>query len=192
MSVVSLTDSQWASRIQRKMAATVENIIDVGVDLELAKQQLGHGRFGRMLTTCQMDERTAQRFMQIARHEVLANPTTWSHLPASYRSLSELARWEPVMLERAIERGEVTPETTTQTAGEMYKRYHDVPDPKAKPPKQPPPADENGESTDDPTDGGPITSGSEPREGQEVPDDAGTSGSTGACPTCGGTGTVAA
>jgi hypothetical protein len=191
VSVVSLTTEQWTERIRRKLAATVEQIIEVGNDLEAAKSQLG-GRWLKVLEGCDMDKRTAQRFMSIASHPVLANTTTWSYLPASYRTLSELARFDEAILERAISNGEVNRETRTRDAEEMYQRYygtttttsntttttHTPPPPidttATEQPghllDEPPLADENGE---------PIT-GSKPREDEGGSDDEGASTDEGA------------
>jgi hypothetical protein len=55
--------------------------------------------------------RTAENYMRIARHPVLSNPHHGSDLPASWRTLAELARLDPEALEQAIADGRVTPET---------------------------------------------------------------------------------
>jgi hypothetical protein len=122
VTVLTLNQQQWTDRIRRKMSATVEQIIEVGVDLEAAKVQLGHGRFGKMLADLEIDPQMAQRFMRIAGHETLANTSTWTHLPTSYRTLAELSRIPAPLLERAISNGEVTRETRTREAEELYTR----------------------------------------------------------------------
>lgn len=164
---LTMTAAQWATRIRSRMASTVESIVAVGVDLCAAKSQLGHGRFTTMVETdLGMDIRTAQRFMAIADHEVLANTTTWSHLPASYRALSELARLEPDVLERAIDVKQVNPETTTQQAAELVKSYRDRPAPKPKNEPPAPPSEDSSE--DDAADAG--VEDIEDREAPEVAD----------------------
>lgn len=123
MSAITLSPQQWADRIRLRLASTVESIVAVGVDLAAAKSQLG-GRFTAMVERdLGMSERTAQRFMAIARHEVLANPTHGSALPPSYRTLYELSRVEPTLLERAIADHVVTPEMERSAAEELVNQY---------------------------------------------------------------------
>lgn len=106
---LTLTVGQWAERISVKLGSTVEAIVQVGVDLELARTQLGKGRYGQMLAAVGMHEKMAQRFTAIARHEVLADPKAWSHLPLSYSTLYELSSIPGSLLANAIDVQEVTP-----------------------------------------------------------------------------------
>lgn len=124
MSAIQLTQAQWADRIRASLATSVESIVAVGVDLVAAKSQLGHGRFTRMVEVdLGMNIRSAQRFMAIADHPVLANTTHGSHLPASYRTLYELSRVEEDLLEKAIADGLVTPEMERKDALDLAERY---------------------------------------------------------------------
>ncbi len=64
--------SEWASRIRRSLAKTVEGIIETGRLLDAAKFDLGHGRFLRMLRDhLDISPDTAERYMRIADDPVL-------------------------------------------------------------------------------------------------------------------------
>ncbi len=54
--------------------------------------------------------RTAELFISIARNPVLSNANHGSYLPASWRTLSELARLPQEVLEEALDDGRITPE----------------------------------------------------------------------------------
>jgi len=56
-----------AARIRALKKSTVENVIEIGKELIIAKAQLGHGRFGKWLEAeVTMSERTAERFVRAA------------------------------------------------------------------------------------------------------------------------------
>jgi hypothetical protein len=54
-----------------------------------------------------MNPRVAQMFMRIARHPVISNANSYSHLPPALHSLYELSRLEQDRLEVALESGTV-------------------------------------------------------------------------------------
>ena len=54
--------------------------------------------------------RTAELFISIARNPVLSNANHGSYLPASWRTLSELARLPEPVLQEALEAGRITPD----------------------------------------------------------------------------------
>jgi hypothetical protein len=55
-------------RIKDRLSRTVENIIEIGRDLTLAKERLGHGNFLAWLDTeFRMSDQTARNFMNVAR-----------------------------------------------------------------------------------------------------------------------------
>jgi hypothetical protein len=66
--------------------------ITVGQLLIAAKDRLPHGAFTAMIEEdLPFGDRTAERLMVIARHEVLSNPTHASDLPGAWTILHELA-----------------------------------------------------------------------------------------------------
>jgi hypothetical protein len=108
---VQRTAEDWRRIIADDLSRAVEGIIAAGRHLQEAKAELPHGEFGPLLESLRLHERTAQRLMRIAANEVLANPTHGSHLPISWRTLSELAALPPKLLEAKIIDGTITPET---------------------------------------------------------------------------------
>ncbi len=101
----------YAGWIRERLERTVRTILEIGEILIEAKESLPHGEFEGMITDdLGWSPRTAQRFMAIARHPILSNPTHGSLLPASWRTLAELARMGPEELERAISAGCIRPD----------------------------------------------------------------------------------
>jgi hypothetical protein len=101
----------WAREITFLYGKTVAAIIEVGRKLNEAKAALPHGDFSPMIKRdLPFGERSAQQYMQIARHSVLSNPQSSAHLPSSVCALAELARMPEAELEDAIERGDIRPD----------------------------------------------------------------------------------
>lgn len=104
-----------ADRINQRMGEAVEAIISVGVELLAAKERLPHGQFGRIFPNhpdavtnpLRISRRTAEVYMSIARHPVLANAQNSALLPASWNTLGVLARLPAPILEVAIADGRV-------------------------------------------------------------------------------------
>jgi hypothetical protein len=110
------TREEWAARITHLYKNTVSAIITVGQELIAAKASLRHGQFLPMIRRdLPFKERTAQRFMQIAGHQVLSTASYWTYLPVSIGSLVELAKWEPDDLLNAIQRGNIRPDSDMVT-----------------------------------------------------------------------------
>jgi hypothetical protein len=107
---VQRTAEDWRRIIADDLSRAVEGIVAAGRHLQEAKDELPHGEFGPLLESLRLHERTAQRLMKIAANEILANPTHGSHLPISWRTLSELAALPPKLLEAKIADGTITPE----------------------------------------------------------------------------------
>src|SRR5687768_11939917 len=106
----------WAKRIRPHLVAAVEHIIAAGKELIGAKEALPHGEFGTLCESLGLTTRTAQRFMAIARHPVIANATHGSHLPTAWTTLFELSRMPGDDLEQALADGAVTAETSRREA----------------------------------------------------------------------------
>ena len=106
----------WADRIRPHLVGAVESIIDAGRALIDAKAALPHGEFGPLLTELGLSPQHAQRFMRVAQHPLLTNPSPGRHLPASVTVLDELTRVPDDELEEAIESGAVNPSTTREEA----------------------------------------------------------------------------
>ena len=107
----TLSRKQWAEKILARYQESVIAIVDVGRHLIQAKEELEHGDFGELIQTdLPFSWRTANLLMKIARNPVLSNSHHGSNLPASWRTLSELARLPEEVLEEALTTGRITPE----------------------------------------------------------------------------------
>lgn len=112
-----LTDPQdWATRINAGLGRTVQALIDVGVALISAKNQLPHGEWHRMFPEhpqavskpIQFSLRTAQRFMVVAR---LASKTTdLSRLPPALTVLEAVAKLPDRTFDFLVKSGRMNPE----------------------------------------------------------------------------------
>jgi hypothetical protein len=116
MSNTSLSHPQddaayWAGRINRDLRSVGQGIIKTGQTLLRAKAKLAHGQWGALFANklIPISERTAQRFMAIASHPILSNPTHVSHLPPTWGTLYELTRVDPETLTFAVEDGRIHP-----------------------------------------------------------------------------------
>lgn len=126
MSVLQSTVEEWAARVRPHLHQAAEAIIAAGRELVAAKAALPHGEFLRMVDTLDLSPRTAQRFMAIASHPVLADATHGSHLPTSWRTLAELARVSEDVLADAIEAGDVHPAMTRADAEHLLSNRHNT------------------------------------------------------------------
>ncbi len=77
-------------RIKDRLTRTVENIIDIGGDLTLAKKRLGHGHFLAWIDTeFRMSDQTARNFMNVAKR--FSKSKTVLDLPMTQAALYVLA-----------------------------------------------------------------------------------------------------
>lgn len=100
---------EWAQIIRGDLEGAVEGFIAAGAHLQQAKLSLAHGRFLPLLKLIGLHDRAAERLMKIAGNTVLANPTHGSKLPASMRTLYELATLPAELLEAKLNDGTITP-----------------------------------------------------------------------------------
>lgn len=112
------TPEGWATRINRRVGESQTAFIQAGVELVAAKDALGHGGFGDLFKSglVEIDQRTAEMLMRVARHATLANPNNYSILPRSLNSLNKLAALDVAVVEQAIAAGEITPSMTITDA----------------------------------------------------------------------------
>jgi hypothetical protein len=124
MEIIHETDvSIWTEKIRPHLAGAVEHIVAAGREFMAAKDALPHGEFGALCESLGVTTRTAQRFMAIARHPVLSDPTRASHLPASWSTLAELARLEEVEATDAVDAGKITPKLDRSDARIIVAEY---------------------------------------------------------------------
>jgi hypothetical protein len=107
----------WAGRIATSWQKCVEGIVETGKLLIEAKADLGHGRFEDMvLLKLPFDPRTARMLMSIAENPAIANRNHGSVLPPSWRTLYELARLSPAVIEEKIKSGKINPKMERKDA----------------------------------------------------------------------------
>lgn len=115
----------WAARIRPHLAAAVENIVDAGRQLIAAKEALDHGDFLSLVKSLDLRPRTAQKFMAIARHELISNAPPGTHLPTSWTTLYELSRAPGDLLEQAFIDGKVTSDMSRKDAVQLVARLQE-------------------------------------------------------------------
>ncbi len=113
---------RWAERISPHLTAIAQNIIQAGRELIFAKEELPHGDFLDLVESLGLRPRTAQKFMAIARHELLGNASPGSHLPTSWTVLYELSRAPGELLEQAFADGEVASDMSRKDAVQLVAR----------------------------------------------------------------------
>lgn len=117
------TPQEAATHVVEAYAKSVLAVIETGRRLLEAKERLPHGGWLPFVELLPFSERTAQRFMQIAEHPLLGNPTRVTDLPATYGTLAVLAQLPPAEIEARIRAGEITPELERAKA-EEWARVH--------------------------------------------------------------------
>ena len=105
--------SDWAERLNKQYRElrekTVEGFIQLGQDLMAAKDDIGHGGFGRWCDEhLDFKRRAAQTFMRIAswaeqKRNVIA------HLPADWGAIDSIARLDDDTLTQFVEDGTIHP-----------------------------------------------------------------------------------
>jgi len=110
----------WSTRFNANWRHTAESFINAGRILLAAKEgenALPHGEFLKMVEEdLACSPRTAQRLMEIARHPVLSNTDHGSHLPPSWRTMSELASLPAEIVEAKIKDGTINPKMQRKDA----------------------------------------------------------------------------
>jgi hypothetical protein len=105
----------------------VASIIRTGQLLNDCKAAAGHGEFSKILADdrLKIDERSAQRFMAIAKDQRLSNPTNLSLLPAVVDTLHRLTKLDNDTFAQANKGGIINPKM----------RARDVPKPRKESPQ---------------------------------------------------------
>ena len=101
------TPEYWAERINNKWDAVVRSAVDIGKDLIEAKVRVGHGNFRKLLPLLHFNKDKAALFMRLAQHEWFLNVSNIIHLPDSYVTQGQLAKYKPAELDAMVEQGVV-------------------------------------------------------------------------------------
>jgi hypothetical protein len=84
--------SEWVGLIAQAWQKTTASIIETGRLLIDAKAELAHGEWISMVDAdLPFGKSTAEKLMKIANNRVLSNADHGTHLPPSWRTLSELS-----------------------------------------------------------------------------------------------------
>ena len=106
-----LTRAEWAERITADWRQTLMGIFATGRDLILAKGQLEHGEWLKMIEEdLPFGPRTAQMVMKIASDPRLQNTKYISHLPPAWGTLHQLTRLSDDDFDAAIVDGTICPD----------------------------------------------------------------------------------
>jgi len=116
--VVRAVAQAWADRVTEHLQKGVEAILAAGRAMLDAKAELEHGEWERMFQDhpnavarpIPMSHNSGTVYMKIASHPILSKGDHGHLLPPSWRTLYELTKVPEKRLERAIERGLVTPD----------------------------------------------------------------------------------
>lgn len=115
-------EREWVESIRYAWQKSIEGTIETGQLLVAAKADLPYGEFHTMIgRSLPFGPRTAQRLMALADHPIISDATMWSHLPPSWRALSELSRISEQDWQDAAP--EISPEMTVQKARTLADRY---------------------------------------------------------------------
>jgi hypothetical protein len=117
----------WARKINAEWRKSVQGVIRVGITLIEAKKKCKHGEFLRMFrgnesVVCDpvpFGDKTAERLMLVASHEVLSNGAHAHHLPQSWGTLYELTKLDDEQIIAGIKAGEIHPEMTRAQASSL-------------------------------------------------------------------------
>jgi hypothetical protein len=109
---VVLRWQEFGERITAAYQRSIASVIEIGHLLGEAKASLTHGEFKKLFSerAVPFSPRTAQRFMQIARHPVLANATHVSHLPTDWGLVAQLASLNADQLREGFDKGLIHPD----------------------------------------------------------------------------------
>lgn len=113
-----LTPRERGLRVRDDLADAAASFVSAGQHLIEDKAAVAHGEFSEVVATAGISHAWANHLMSIARHPVLANSYHGRNLPASVRTLAELARAPEAAVEAAIADGTITPELERSQARE--------------------------------------------------------------------------
>ena len=111
------TRQEWAEVISADWRKSIEGIIQTGRHLVLARDELGKLGFAAMVREdLPLSSNTAQRLMQIAKDPKIANASSSTRLPPSWKVLSRLSSLSEDDFEAGIESGLISEKTSQRSA----------------------------------------------------------------------------
>jgi hypothetical protein len=114
---------QWAEYLLEAKAEVHQWYVELGHRLIEAKAGVEHGDWMPLLKKVGIGADNAERYMRIARHEVLANSAYVQIMPSAMTPNYELTKLEPDQLETAIEAGAIHHEMTLSDAKKVVQIY---------------------------------------------------------------------
>jgi len=115
----------WARLIRQSLRRSVEALLEAGKHLLAARKDLDRGQWTKLFDQglIPLNEREAQRLMQVARHPVLSKANSCSLLPPSPQALAALAKSDPEALEQALGSQQISPRTTIIEAISFQRKH---------------------------------------------------------------------
>ena len=115
----------WISEINEATRSSSGWIIETGLILLRAKEQLAHGQWLAMWETRRMPfgVRTAEMLMRVARHPTLRDPKYISSLPVSWSILYVLSQLPADLVQQEIIDGAINPELKLSGARHLLSRW---------------------------------------------------------------------
>lgn len=103
---------QWADQICSELGKSVESTIEVGRLLKKAKDDLGHGEWGRLFDDglLPFGQEMARLYMRVAANPLLTNSKHVWNLPPAVSTLAKLADADQAKLKNALKDGVIRPD----------------------------------------------------------------------------------
>ena len=120
----------WAKQFRASHGRTVRGIVEHGALLNKGKEALGHGNWTKALEAAGLNDRTAQEYMRIANHAVLANPRNFSVLPSARSTLYDLSGLQAEFVQDLLNENRVNPNITRDELAEMVNPTPEEEEPK--------------------------------------------------------------
>jgi hypothetical protein len=119
------TVKEWRAYISEPWQKAVESIVETGLRLIQAKENVEHGEWLKIFEENKpFSVNTAQRLMIVAKNNILANAAHAQHLPPSWYTLYELSIIPEHQLLKMIQDGKIHSELTRSEA-EALKGYEE-------------------------------------------------------------------
>ena len=126
--IVNSDVTKTVERINKSMKRAVESITQVGLELIAAKKKFNHGDLNELYKLLPFSERTAQRYMAIAKSPRLAVTVDMAELPNSVSALYEIVKMPQPEYTEARQAGIINSSTTAEVIKIFNKRNDDAPE----------------------------------------------------------------
>lgn len=117
----SASAEYWIKKINDRYKESKRSVFYIGETLLKAQQELAHGYWTPMFEKglLPFSQRTAQKYMKIARNSTLSKATNSAHLPRSVDAISMLTQIKTEELQTLISDGKIYAEMTIAQASHL-------------------------------------------------------------------------